>query len=88
MSDEPLPPDATDVRVVDALGLPCPKPVIELAAAVREVPVGARVRLLADDVAAKVDVPVWCRMQRQTLVSVEADGATLVFLVEKARELA
>jgi TusA-related sulfurtransferase len=80
--------DQQDIRVVDALGMPCPKPVIELAAAVLEVPVGGRVRLLADDVAAKVDVPVWCRMQRQTLVSVEADGAVLTFLVEKARDLA
>ena len=74
---------------VDAVGLPCPRPVIELANAVRDLPLGARVLLLADDPAASVDVPVWCRMQRQTLVERgEREHGVLTFLVEKARELA
>lgn len=73
--------------VVDALGMPCPRPVIELAAAVREVAVGDEVLLLADDEAAGVDVPVWCRMQRQQLVSQERDGPVLRFVVAKRREI-
>lgn len=80
--------EAQDPREVDAIGLPCPRPVIELANAVREVPVGARVLLRADDPAAAVDVPVWCRMQGQRLVSRTEDGAVLSFLVEKTRQLA
>lgn len=74
--------------VVDAVGKACPIPVIELAATMREVAVGAHVRLLADDPAAAVDVPVWCRMQRQVLAAREerADGI-LVFDVEKVQEL-
>ena len=52
---------------VDATGLSCPLPVIELAKAVGRVDVGSVVRLLATDPAAKVDVPVWCRMQRHEL---------------------
>jgi TusA-related sulfurtransferase len=64
-----------EATVVDATGLSCPMPVIELAKAVREVDVGTVVRLLATDPAAKVDVPVWCRMQRQRLRSqAELDG--------------
>ncbi|MDQ3538423.1 MAG: sulfurtransferase TusA family protein [Actinomycetota bacterium] len=35
--------------------------------------VGAEVVVLADDPGAKVDIPVWCRMKRQQLLSV--DGA-------------
>lgn len=69
---------------VDARGKACPIPVIELAAAVRAQPLGARVRLQADDPAAKVDVPVWCRMQRQRLVSRDEDAGTWTFVVEKA----
>lgn len=77
-----------DGRVlVDALGMPCPRPVIELAAAVREATVGDEVRLLADDPAADVDVPVWCRMQRQVLVAQDRDGPVLRFIVRKAREM-
>lgn len=63
-------------RVVDAIGLPCPQPVIALARAVEEVTVGAHVHLLADDPAVRVDVPVWCRLKRQRLAaqSVDDDG--------------
>lgn len=83
---EPHDPDPTDDDVlVDALGKPCPQPVIELARAVADLEVGRRVRLLADDEAAWVDVPVWCRMQRQRLVSKERDGRLHTFVVERVR---
>lgn len=74
-------------RTVDARGRPCPVPVIELARAVGEVAAGEHVELLADDPTSKVDVPVWCRMQRQTLVSREdlEDGGWR-YLVEKRGE--
>lgn len=83
--DEPTRDDAGRL-VVDALGLPCPRPVIELAAAVRELEVGEEVRLLADDPAADVDVPVWCRMQRQLLVAQEQVASRLEFVVRKVRD--
>jgi TusA-related sulfurtransferase len=72
-------------ELVDASGLACPLPVIELARAVERVPVGGRVRLLATDPAARVDVPVWCRMQRHRLHEHEQDENGLHrFLVERA----
>lgn len=71
---------------VDARGLACPMPVIELARAVEAEAIGAVVRLLATDPAAKVDVPVWCRMQRQGLrAASETDDGSWSFLVEKLR---
>jgi tRNA 2-thiouridine synthesizing protein A len=73
-------------EVVDASGLACPLPVIELAKAIERVPVGGRVRLLATDPAARVDVPVWCRMQRHRLHEHEQDETGRHrFLVERAR---
>jgi tRNA 2-thiouridine synthesizing protein A len=77
--------EAADVaEVVDAAGLACPLPVIELAKAVARVPVGGRLRLLATDPAARVDVPVWCRMQRHRLLHHEQDPSGLHrFLVER-----
>lgn len=68
---------------IDALGMACPQPVIELAHAIERIEVGERVRLLADDVAAKVDVPVWCRMKRHRLESMEQIDGAWVFLVRK-----
>lgn len=70
---------------VDARGLTCPMPVIELGRAVEAVAVGEVVRLLATDPTTRVDVPVWCRMRRQRLLSLEEDGDRLRFLVERRR---
>jgi TusA-related sulfurtransferase len=72
-----------EVVEVDAVGLACPQPVIELAATIEQVAVGDRVRLRADDVAAKVDVPVWCRMKRHRLESADEIDGVWVFLVRK-----
>ena len=47
---------------VDATGLACPVPVIELAKAARDLAPGALLTLLSDDPAARVDVPAWARM--------------------------
>ncbi len=62
--------------VVDAVGLRCPMPVLELARrlADAEVPPGAVVRLLSDDPAAATDVPAWCRMRGHTYVGAEPEG--------------
>ena len=77
-------PDASPdpVVVVDARGLACPRPVIDLAAAVDDVAVGGVVELWADDPAARVDVPVWCRMRHQRLAAVDDVEGAMRFRVE------
>ncbi|MEX2562561.1 MAG: sulfurtransferase TusA family protein [Nitriliruptoraceae bacterium] len=75
----------TEPIEVDARGMACPLPVIELANMMDTVEVGTFVRLLATDPAAKVDVPVWCRMQRQRLVEINRTGDVEEFLVERIR---
>ena len=52
---------------VDARGLRCPLPVIRLAAAARSAPAGTRITVLANDPAARHDVPAWCRMRGHEL---------------------
>ncbi len=51
--------------VLDCRGQRCPLPVIELARRIGEVGLGEVVAVLADDPAARVDVPAWCRMRGQ-----------------------
>ncbi len=54
----------------------CPLPVVTLARRIAEVPPGAVVRVLADDPAARLDVPAWCRMRAQEyLGEVEVEGS-------------
>ncbi|HEX6470312.1 MAG TPA: sulfurtransferase TusA family protein [Streptosporangiaceae bacterium] len=57
--------------MVDALGRKCPIPIIMVAERIREIPVGSVVAVLADDVAARTDVPAWCRMKSQEFVREE-----------------
>jgi tRNA 2-thiouridine synthesizing protein A len=57
---------------LDCRGLLCPLPVIELGKRVAEVPVGGTVAVIADDVAARTDVPAWCRLRGQEYVGADA----------------
>ncbi len=65
-----------DVVVLDCRGQRCPLPVITLARRLPQLPVDATVRVLADDPAAAVDIPAWCRMRGQAyLGATSQDGA-------------
>ena len=61
---------------LDCRGLRCPLPVIRLANAIGDIAVGSTLGLVAEDPAARSDVPAWCRMRRQEYVGadVAADG--------------
>jgi tRNA 2-thiouridine synthesizing protein A len=73
-----VPPEAPPVSTgpvpvltLDALGRKCPIPIIMLAERIGEVPVGQIIAVQADDVAARTDVPAWCRMKSQDFVREE-----------------
>ncbi|MBO8186004.1 cysteine desulfurase/sulfurtransferase TusA family protein [Streptomyces spirodelae] len=68
---EPSPSGATAEVTVDALGKLCPLPVIELAKVIEDVPAGGVVRVLADDEAARLDIPAWCEMTGHAFEGVE-----------------
>jgi tRNA 2-thiouridine synthesizing protein A len=69
--------------LVDARGHRCPVPTLRLRKALETAPAGARVRLLADDPLAKIDVPHFAASVGAELVErAEADGV-LSFVVSK-----
>lgn len=69
--------------VVDARGHRCPVPTLRLRRALEAAPSGARVRLLADDPLARIDVPHFAaEAGAEVLERSEAEGA-LSFLVAK-----
>ncbi|MCL6674318.1 cysteine desulfurase/sulfurtransferase TusA family protein [Streptomyces panaciradicis] len=72
-----------DALVVDALGKLCPLPVIELAKVIGEVPVGGTVRVLADDEAARLDIPAWCEMRGQEYVGEEPADHGAAYVVRR-----
>jgi tRNA 2-thiouridine synthesizing protein A len=77
---------ASPTTTLDCLGLACPIPVVRLARAVAELPVGGVVELLADDPGARVDIPVWCRLKDQEFLGQrDREGGGWVFRVRRAR---
>ena len=62
----------------------CPLPIIELGKHLGELAVGEVIAVATPDVAARTDVPAWCRMRGQEYVgeSLAADGTPL-FLVRR-----
>jgi tRNA 2-thiouridine synthesizing protein A len=80
-ADQPAPPPAL---VVDALGKKCPIPIIMLADRIGEVRIGQTVEVLADDPAAKTDLPAWCALKSQEFVRTAALPAGWSFLVRRS----
>ncbi len=70
--------------VLDALGKKCPIPIIMLAGRIGEVEVGQLVEVLADDPAAKTDLPAWCALKSQEFVESAARPTGWSFLVRRS----
>nr|WP_106608638.1 sulfurtransferase TusA family protein [Shimia abyssi] len=69
---------------IDARGLLCPLPVLRLRKRMMPLPSGTRIRLVADDPAAIVDVPHFCNEAGHTLIGMSEESGQLIFTVEKA----
>ena len=69
---------------LDCRGLPCPRPIIELARALPAVAVGGTIGVVADDPAAGVDVRAWCRMRGQEYAgAATADDGVPLYVVRR-----
>lgn len=75
---------ASDEILVDARGHRCPVPTLRLRRALEAAPPGARVRLLADDPLAQIDVPHFAAQTGARLLEQVESGEGLSFLVSKA----
>jgi len=69
--------------VVDARGHRCPVPTLRLQRALRRAEPGQKVRLLADDPLARIDVPHFLAAKGYDLIETTVDGEVLSFLAAK-----
>jgi tRNA 2-thiouridine synthesizing protein A len=69
---------------LDALGTKCPIPIIMLAERVRDVAVGQTIEVLADDPAARTDVPAWCVLKSHEFVRAVDLPKGWAFLVRRS----
>jgi tRNA 2-thiouridine synthesizing protein A len=70
-------------QTIDARGLSCPMPIVKTAQAVRGMPSGAAVELLATDPGSIKDVAAWCRATGNELIEQTSDGALYRFVIRR-----
>ena len=68
---------------IDARGLSCPMPIVKTAQAVKAIPSGAAVELLATDAGSIKDVAPWCKATGNELVEQTSDGAVYRFVIRR-----
>jgi TusA-related sulfurtransferase len=70
----------------DARGMKCPVPIIRLSAALKTIPVGEELRVLADDRGFPPDVRAWCAKVGHELVSLDdANPARLEAVIRRLK---
>jgi len=75
--------DHDDEIVIDARGHRCPVPILKLRRALAEAPQGARVRLIADDPLARIDVPHFLGEAGIELVQITEMQGSITFSIAK-----
>jgi len=71
------------IEELDARGLRCPLPVLKARKRLKSLEPGDRLRVIADDPAAIIDVPHFCNEQGHTLESQGDENDALVFVIRK-----
>jgi tRNA 2-thiouridine synthesizing protein A len=69
---------------LDARGLLCPMPVVKTAKAMRELPAGAVLKLLATDKGSVTDVAAWADTTGNELLEWHEEDGVFVYLLRKA----
>lgn len=75
---------ATTTAQIDASGLLCPLPVLRLRKALLPLPEGGRLRLIATDPAAALDVPHFCQQAGHRLIATQGlENGAQAYIVER-----
>ena len=72
--------------LLDLQGLSCPLPVLKANKALRGLPPGARLTVLATDPASVKDFPAFCQETGHALVAFAEDGGVYRFVLRKRAE--
>ena len=73
----------SDPTILDASGLKCPLPVLKARKAMREVPEGGVLRVIATDPGAGKDFEHFCKTTGHLLLAAREEGGKLVFDIKK-----
>ena len=70
-------------QTIDARGLSCPMPIVKTAQAVKTIPSGASIELVATDAGSVKDVAAWCKATGNELIEQTSDGAVYRFVIRR-----
>jgi len=70
-------------KVLDAKGLNCPLPILRAKKALKDVPAGGTLEILATDPGAVADFQAFCRTTGNELVEHSEEGGVYRFLLRK-----
>lgn len=70
-------------QLLDAKGLNCPLPILKAKKALKEVPPGGTLEILATDPGAVADFQAFCRTTGNELVEHSEDGGVYRFILRK-----
>lgn len=68
---------------IDTSGYNCPLPLLKTKRALAAMQVGERLRVIATDRGAYIDIPVYCEISEHTLIDSAETDDELVFIIEK-----
>lgn len=71
-------------HVLDTKGLNCPLPILKAKKALKDVPVGETLQVLATDPGSVKDFEAFCRSTGNELVESREDGGVFIFLIRHA----
>lgn len=69
--------------LLDTKGLNCPLPVLKARKALKSLPAGGLLRILATDPASVIDFKAFCLTTGHELVEASQDGKVYVFLIRR-----
>lgn len=72
-------------KTIDARGMPCPGPLMNLIGAIRQGEVGQVIEVLSSDEGSKTDIPAWIAKAKHELLEVIPEEGYARFIVRKAR---
>jgi tRNA 2-thiouridine synthesizing protein A len=72
-------------KTIDARGMACPGPLMNLIGAIRQAQVGQILEVLSSDAGSETDIPAWVAKAKHDLVEVLQDDGYTRFIVRKAR---
>ena len=75
--------DLAVLQRVDARGLSCPMPIVKTAQAIKGLPSGALIEVLATDPGSVKDVAAWSRTTGNELVEQTVDGGVFRFVLRR-----